>query len=90
MTEVLGSETIVRCMVAVRPEVSPEIEGLLADGGSDPSTLGDETKFSRVSSDVVVPTGSTARVVVDTAKLHFFDPETGKRIGYRPGAFSGA
>jgi multiple sugar transport system ATP-binding protein len=91
VTEVLGSETIVHYMVPVRPVVTPEIEELLADSGSDAATLGDETKFSsRVSSDVAVPTGSTARLVVDTAKLHFFDPETGKRIGYKPGAFSGA
>ena len=89
VTEVLGSETFVHFMVPVAPVVTPEIEELLADSGSDASALGSETKFSaRVSSDVAVPAGGTARLVVDTAKLHFFDPETGKRIGYRPGAFA--
>ena len=89
VTEVLGSETFVHFMVPVAPVVTPEIEELLADTGSDASGLGSETKFSaRVSSDVAVPAGGTARLVVETAKFHFFDPETGKRIGYRPGAFT--
>ena len=91
VTEVMGSETFVHYMVPVPPVVTPEIEELLADTGSDPSTLGTETKFSsRVSSDVAVPAGSAARLVVDTAKFHFFDLDTGKRIGYRPGAIAGA
>jgi len=91
VTEVLGSETLVHYTVPVAPVVTPEIEELLADSGADASTLGSETKFSsRVSSDVAIPAGSTACLVVDTAKFHFFDPETGKRVGYRPGAFSAA
>jgi len=85
VTEVLGSETFVHYMVPVPPVVTPEIEELLADIKADPSSLGHETKFSsRISSDVAVSPGGKARLVVDTAKCHFFDPETGKRIGYRP------
>jgi multiple sugar transport system ATP-binding protein len=91
VTEVLGSETFVHYMVPVPPVVTPEIEELLADIKADASSLGHETKFSsRVSSDVSIPMGSTARLVVDTAKFHFFDPETGKRVGYRPGSHGGA
>ena len=69
--------------------VTPEIEELLADirvrrlhAGERDQVLG--AGFLRRG----LPPGSTARLVVDTAKLHFFDPETGKRIGYRPGAFA--
>ena len=91
VTEVLGSETFVHYQVPVPPVVTPEIEELLADTGSDASSLGDQTKFSsRVSSDVAIPPGTKARLVVDTAKFHFFDLETGNRIGYRPGAFRAA
>jgi len=91
VTEVLGSETLVHFRVPVPPVVTPEIEELLADIKADASTLGHETKFSaRVSSDVAIPAGSTARLVVDTGKLQFFDLATGARIGYRPGAFVGA
>jgi multiple sugar transport system ATP-binding protein len=87
VAEVLGSETFVHYMVPVRPVVTPEIEELLADIKADPSSLGHETKFSsRVSSDVPIRPGGTARLVVDTAKAHFFNPETGERIGYKPGA----
>jgi multiple sugar transport system ATP-binding protein len=87
VTEVLGSETFVHYMVPVPPVITPEIEELLADSGADASSLGHETRFSsRISSDVAVRPGSRARLVVDTGKFHFFDPETGGRIGYRPGA----
>ena len=86
VTEVLGSETLVHYMLPVPPVVTPEIEELLADMKADASSLGRETKFSsRISSDVAVSPGSRVRLVVDTGKCHFFDPETGKRIGYRAG-----
>jgi multiple sugar transport system ATP-binding protein len=86
VTEVLGSETFVHYTVHLPPVITPEIEELLADSGGDASTLGETSKFaSRVSSDVAVPPGSRATLVVDTAKMHFFDPESGKRIGFTPG-----
>lgn len=91
VTEVLGSETFVHYMVPVPPVITPEIEELLADMKQDASSLGNETKFSsRISSDAPVSPGSKARLVVDTGKCHFFDPETGKRVGYRPGAITAA
>jgi hypothetical protein len=37
----------------------------------------------------MVNAGETVRLVVDTAKMHFFDPETGHRIGFREGAWTG-
>jgi len=84
VTEVLGSETFIHYEVPVAPVITPEIEELLADSGGKVSSLGDTTRFSsRVSSDISIPPGSKATVVVDTAKMHFFDPESGKRIGYR-------
>jgi len=91
VTEVLGSETFVHYTVHVPPVITPEIEELLADSGTDVETLGDTTRFaSRISSDVNVQPGSKANVVVDTAKMHFFDPESGQRIGYAPGAYTTA
>jgi multiple sugar transport system ATP-binding protein len=86
VTEVLGSETFVHYEVPVPPVITPEIEELLADSGGDPAALGETTRFaSRVSSDVSVPPGSKATLVVDTAKMYFFDPESGARIGFREG-----
>ena len=66
----------------LRPVITPDVEELLADTGADASSLGDQTKFqSRVSSDVSVHPGDDIEVVVDTAKMHFFDPASGNRIG---------
>jgi multiple sugar transport system ATP-binding protein len=86
VSEVLGSETFVHYTVPVPPVITPEIEELLADSGGDPSILGETTRFaSRVSSDVAVDPGSKEKLVVDTGKMYFFDPESGRRIGFQPG-----
>ena len=88
VVEVLGSETFVHYQVPVAPVITPEIEELLADTGADAASLGTETKFaSRVSSDVVVNPGSKVNLVVDSIKFHFFDPDTGDRIGFKEGSF---
>ena len=85
VNEMLGSDTYVHFMMPEVPVLTPDIEELLADAGTDASTLGDETKFSaRVSPDVLVPNGAEVSLVIDTAKMHFFDPETSDRIGYTP------
>jgi multiple sugar transport system ATP-binding protein len=91
VVEVLGSETFVHYSLAVPPVITPEIEELLADSGAEPSSLGSQTKFaSRISSDVLVQAGETTQLVVDTAKMHFFDPDTGNRIGFREGSWTGS
>jgi multiple sugar transport system ATP-binding protein len=88
VVEVLGSETFVHYQVPIPPVITPEIEELLADSGADPASLGHETRFSsRVSSDVVIDPGTTARLVIDSLKFHFFDPDTGDRIGFHEGSF---
>ncbi len=82
VNELLGSETYVHFVVDSQPVVTPDIEELLADAGTDVASLGDKTKFTaRVSPDVDVPDGSSLNLVVDTAKLHFFDIETSDKIG---------
>lgn len=65
-----------------RPVLTPDIEELLADSGQDARSLGENTKFTaRVSPDVPIPDRSTVDLVIDTTKLHFFDPETSDKIG---------
>jgi multiple sugar transport system ATP-binding protein len=82
VTEVLGSETFIHFNQATPPVITPDIEELLADTGGDAASLGHETKFSaRVSSDVSVKHGDRARLVVDSSKFHFFDVDSGDRIG---------
>ncbi len=88
VTEVLGSETFVHYQVDVPPVVTPDIEELLADSGADVASLGDTSKFtSRISSDVPVGIGDSVELVVDSAKLHFFDPGSGDRVGFREGNY---
>jgi multiple sugar transport system ATP-binding protein len=88
VTEVLGSETFIHYEVDIPPVVTPDIEELLADTGAEVSSLGSTSKFaSRISSDVPVAAGDSVDLVVDTSKLHFFDPATGGRIGFREGNY---
>ena len=82
VTEMLGAETFVHFTVNRPPVVTPDIEELLADTGQDPTTLGDTTNFiARVSPDARVAKGDSIDLIVDNAKLHFFDPKTGLRVG---------
>jgi multiple sugar transport system ATP-binding protein len=85
VTEMLGADTYIHFTVDRAPVVTPDIEELLADTGRDASDLGDKTNFiARVSPDVHVKTGDRVELVVETTKLHFFDPATGHRIGVKP------
>ena len=78
LVEQLGSEAFVHFTVPAPPVVTADIEALLADEGADTSSLGDETKFTaRVNPDHAPAVGGAAELVVDTAKLHFFDKDTG-------------
>ena len=85
VNELLGSESYVHFGLDEAPVITPDIEELLADTGTDPETLGHETRFTaRVSPDVPVPDGSEIELLIDTSKLHFFDLDTSDKIGYRP------
>jgi multiple sugar transport system ATP-binding protein len=82
VTEMLGADTYVHFTVDRPPVITPDIEELLADSGRDAASLGNTTNFiARVSPDVEIRHGDTVDLVVDTAKIHFFDPATGARIG---------
>ncbi|VAW02615.1 Multiple sugar ABC transporter, ATP-binding protein [hydrothermal vent metagenome] len=82
VAEVLGAETFIHFEVDTAPVITPDIEELLADTGSDVSSLGDTVQFTaRVDADVPVSPGSEIRLAINTEKVHFFDPETGMRIG---------
>jgi multiple sugar transport system ATP-binding protein len=87
--ENLGAETFIHHTFNLRPVITPDIEELLADTGQTANSLGDTTKFvARISSDVPISKKEPVDVVVDTAKLYFFDPQTGERIGARSEAMA--
>lgn len=80
--EKLGPETFVHFSGKRPPVVTPEIEELLADAGETAESLGDTSHFiGRVSSSAGVSRGDSVDLVVDTSVLHFFDVQTGDRIG---------
>jgi multiple sugar transport system ATP-binding protein len=81
LVEQLGSEAYVHFSKQVAPVVTPDIQELLEDQGADESTLGDETTFTaRVNPDYAPKPGTSAELVVETSKLHFFDKETGAAV----------
>lgn len=81
-TELLGSETYLHFSLDAAPVLTTDVEELIADAGGDTSMLGNKTKFTaRVSPDIDSSHGAEIDLVVDTMKLHFFDVETGLRIG---------
>lgn len=82
VNELLGSETYLHFPLDASPVLTPDIEELIADAGGTVESLGDTTKFTaRVNPDVPVPDGSSVDLVIDTAKVHFFDPDTSGKIG---------
>jgi multiple sugar transport system ATP-binding protein len=89
-TEMLGAETFVHFSGKRPPVITPDIEELLADTGQTVSSLGDTSKFvARVSPDARVRRGESIDLIVDTAKLHFFDSSSGDRIGAKQSASAG-
>jgi len=82
VTEMLGADTYIHFTIDRSPVITPDIEELLADTGQSADSLGDKTTFiARVSPDIRVTHGDVVDLVVDTSKLHFFDPKSGIRIG---------
>jgi len=81
LVEQLGSEAYVHFVKNAPPVITPDIRELLADQGTDPASLGDETKFTaRVDPDYAPKNGDEVKLFVETDKLHFFDKETGEAI----------
>ena len=81
LVEQLGSEAYVHFDKEVPPVITPDIQELLADQGTDPSVLGNLTKFTaKVDPDRAPKMGDQIRLSVDMTKLHFFDKETGSAI----------
>jgi multiple sugar transport system ATP-binding protein len=84
LREGLGSEIVVHLAVKARPAVTDDVRELAADIGEEPpvgdAEGGETTIVGRFDAHSRVQEGETAEVAVDTAELHFFDPETGLGI----------
>jgi multiple sugar transport system ATP-binding protein len=78
LREELGSEVHVHCAI---PAVG--IKGQVAapvDAGGAAETLRKTLLVARMDPRTTVREGETAKIAVDLAALHFFDPDTGDRI----------
>ncbi|MDF1596116.1 MAG: sn-glycerol-3-phosphate ABC transporter ATP-binding protein UgpC [Acidimicrobiia bacterium] len=81
LVEQLGSEAYLHFVQEIAPVITPDIQELLADQGSDASVLGNSTSFTaRVNPDFAPKAGDQVDLVVETSKLHFFDKDTGAAI----------
>jgi multiple sugar transport system ATP-binding protein len=81
LVEQLGSEAFIHFTLPSPPVITPDIRELLDDQGTDPATLGELTRATaRVDPDHAPTAGVQCRLVIETAKLHFFDKESGLAI----------
>jgi multiple sugar transport system ATP-binding protein len=81
LREALGSEIMVHIGIDARPALTEDVRELKQDAGAEMPLPADEaTIVGRYNARSRVRTGETVEVAVDTAELHFFDPETGLGI----------
>ena len=87
LVEAIGTETLVHFEIDAPIVMTDEMKELAADvGGEDPDAL--EAKAKEGKSEFVaqldpksqIKMKDTAQLVIDTTRLHFFDPETGLGI----------
>jgi multiple sugar transport system ATP-binding protein len=81
LREALGSEIMVHFTVDARPALTEDVRELAADVGEQVDEgAKDSTVVARFNARSRVREGEGSQVSVDTAELHFFDPETGLGI----------
>jgi multiple sugar transport system ATP-binding protein len=83
LREALGSEIMAHLQVDARPAFTEDVKELARDVGDDRAAEAPEEHtimVGRFGARSVVREGEPAEVAVDTAALHFFDPETGLAI----------
>jgi multiple sugar transport system ATP-binding protein len=79
IVEQLGSEAFVHFSKPFAPVMTEDLREAME--GSEDEVAGTETKFTaRVDPDHAPRAHSTATLVLDTSKLHFFDKDTGEAI----------
>ena len=87
LVEALGSEVLAHFTVDAPPVVTEDTRDLASDRG-DETLEALESQASRrrspfvakVDPEASVPVGGRTQLVVDTSKLHFFDPGTGDGV----------
>ena len=88
LVEALGSELLVHFTIGAPPVVTEDTKELARDAGADDigAAGGRSPMIAKFSPRSQTGEGRPVRVRVDTARLYFFDPETGAGIWGEPGA----
>ncbi len=82
LRESLGSEVMVHLAIDAKQAVTDEVRELAQDAGGEAPGAAEQKAIvvGRFNARSRVATGATARAVVDTRSMHFFDPQTGLGI----------
>ena len=86
LVEAIGTETLIHFVMNAPIAITEDMKELAKDAGTDARTLEERAKegnnefVATVDPRSKIKEGSEAELVVDTERLHFFDPETSKGI----------
>jgi len=87
LREALGSDVVVHFAIAAPAAMTDDVKELAVDVGTEAlehvqkqAEGGHSTMLARLNPRTKVRTGDPVELVVDTQRLHFFDPENGSGI----------
>ncbi len=87
LREALGSDVVVHLTIGASPAVTEDVRELASDVGQEAldaveqgAQVGHANLVARLNPRTTVQKGDAIELVVDTNRLHFFDPETGAGI----------
>ncbi|HEY9555486.1 MAG TPA: sn-glycerol-3-phosphate ABC transporter ATP-binding protein UgpC [Acidimicrobiales bacterium] len=92
LREALGSDVLVHCSIDAPPamskdaqELAAEIDQSTVDQTRERASAGTTTLIARLNPRTAVHKGDPVELVVDTERLHFFDPASGSNICHPTG-----
>ena len=92
LREALGSDVVIHFTVSAPPAVGEDVRELAVDVGKEvlekvekTAARGEANVIARLNPRTHVQKGDRIELVVDTARLHFFDPDDGSGVYDAPG-----
>jgi multiple sugar transport system ATP-binding protein len=93
LREALGSDVVIHFTIAAPPAVGDDVRELAVDVGKEvlekverTAERGEASVIARLNPRTHVQKGDRIELVVDTARLHFFDPDDGSGVYEAPDA----
>ena len=91
LREALGSDVVIHFTIAAPPAVGEDVRELAVDVGKEvlekvekTAARGEASAIARLNPRTHVQKGDRVELVVDTARLHFFDPDDGSGVYEAP------